>query len=190
MAIILASSSPQRKKILKMLGLEFRAIPADIDEHHSGFKRPHAIVKSIAKRKAEAVSKYHPDAWVIGCDTIVLLSNGDISVKPKNRDDAGRILKTYQNSYCDVYSGLAFMHYAGKKCFADFERTRIHFRDFSDESMEEYLDTGEWQGRSGAMTIEGKGHWTSSMEGEYWNVVGLPVDLLKNYLKKLRLLPA
>jgi len=187
MAIILASASPQRKKILEKMGIKFRVIPAHIDEHHSGFTKPHSIAKSIAKRKAEAISKKHPNDWVIGCDTIVYLSNGQISVKPKDRADARRILKNYQGSHCDVYSGLALINKESGDSLVDFERTRIHFKDFSDQSLEEYLDTGDWKGRSGAMTIEGKGHWTTKMEGEYWNVVGLPVDLLKKYLKKHQL---
>ena len=101
--IILASQSPQRKKILKKLGIKFKAIPAYIDEHHSGFKKPHAIVKAIALRKAEAIAKKHSDSWVLGCDTIVILSNGKIAVKPKNREDAKRTIKLYKKSHCDVF---------------------------------------------------------------------------------------
>lgn len=187
MALILASSSPQRKKILKAMGLSFSVVPANIDEHHSGFKRPHAIAKSIAARKAQKVSRKHPDDWVIGCDTIVVLKGGRIAVKPAGRTDARRTLKAYQNSYCDVYSGLCLIQRQSGRRFLGFERTRIHFNDFSTKSLEAYLDTGEWKGRSGAMTIEGKGHWTRYMEGEYWNVVGLPVDLLKKYLKEAQL---
>jgi septum formation protein len=187
MSIILASSSPQRKKILEQMGLSFSVAPADIDEHHAGFSRPHAIVKSIARRKAEAVSKNYPDDWVIGCDTIVVLRDGSISVKPKDRQDAKRTLNMYRNSYCDVYSGLAVLNHKSGTAFVDFERTRIYFKDFSENSLQEYLDTNEWVGRSGSMTIEGKGHWTKKMVGEYWNVVGLPVDLLKKALKKYHL---
>ena len=188
MAIILASSSPQRKKILETMGLTFSVIPAHVDEHHAGYVRPHLVSMAIAKRKAEAIAKKHPGDWVIGCDTIVLLRDGSISVKPKHREDARRILKMYQGSHCDVYSGLALVHRNSKKTYLDFERTRIFFNAFSDQSLEAFLDTGEWKGRSGAMTIEGKGHWTKKIEGEYWNIVGLPVDLLKKQLKQLMLL--
>lgn len=187
MAIILASSSPQRKKILEQMGIKFSIIPAHIDEHHSGFVKPHAIVKSIARRKAEAISRLHPMDWVIGCDTIVVLNDGRIALKPVNRNDARKTLQSYQGKHCDVYSGLAVIHNKTKRSLVGFERTRIFFNDFSDLSLEEYLDTGEWKGRSGSMTIEGKGHWTKKMEGEYWNVVGLPVDLLKKYLKEFDL---
>lgn len=187
MAIILASSSPQRRLILKEMGVEFKVDPADIDEHHGGLRRPHAIVKFIARRKADAVSRRHPEDWVIGCDTLVVLYDGLIAVKPNDRDDARKTLKKYRGRHCDVYSGLSLVNRHEGKRFIGFERTRIWFNDFSDSSLEEYLDTGDWKGRSGSMTIEGRGGWTRKMEGEYWNVVGLPVDLLKKALKKFRL---
>jgi septum formation protein len=182
--LILASQSPQRKKILEKMGLRFKVIPAHIDEHHSGLQKPHAIARSIALRKARAIAKKHPDKWVIGCDTIVVLSDGTISLKPKDREDARKILNSYRDSFCDVYSGLALVHRSRGIDFASFERTRIVFHAFSEKQLEEYLDTGDWKDRSGAMTIEGKGDWMRRMEGEYWNVVGLPVDLLKKMLKK------
>lgn len=184
MSLILASQSPQRKLILEKMGLRFKVMPADIDEHHDGLSKPHAIAKSIALRKAQALADGFPTDWIIGCDTIVVLSNAEIALKPKDRADARRTLLKYRNLYCDVYSGLALTHKTKGVIMNDFERTRIHFHDFTDEQLEEYLDSGDWVGRSGSMTIEGKGDWTRRIEGEYWNVVGLPVDLLKKMLKK------
>lgn len=188
MRLILASSSPQRRKILEAMGLDFDVIPAHIDEHHSGLKKPHAIARSIAFRKAEAIAKKYKTAWVIGCDTLVYLSSGEISVKPKNRADARRTLLLYRNSHCDVYSGLTLMNREKNIVHTDFERTRINFNPFTDESLEQYLDSGEWKGRSGAMTIENKGDWVKDIKGEYWNVVGLPVDLLKKFLLRHQLI--
>ncbi|MBU0727748.1 septum formation protein Maf [Patescibacteria group bacterium] len=179
--IILASGSPQRKAILKKLDIKYRAIAADIDEHHSGHVRPHAIVKSIALRKAKAIAEHHPNDCIIGCDTIVILSNGEISVKPKDRDDAKKTIKLYQNSHCDVYSGLAVI--TSKKTMLGYEKTRLNFSNFTNAQIEEYLDSGEWKNRSGSMTIEGKGGgWVKKVDGCYWNVVGLPIDLLKKFL--------
>ena len=180
--IILASQSPQRKKILKKLGIKFKAVPAHIDEHHSGFKKPHAIAKTIALRKAEAISKKHPDKWVLGCDTIVILSNGEIAAKPKNRKDAKRTIKLYRNSHCDVYSGLALIRKSSGTKLIDYEKTRLYFKNFSHDQIEKYLDSGEWRDRSGSMTIEGRGgEWIKRIEGCYWNVVGLPINLLKKF---------
>lgn len=184
--LILASQSPQRKKILKKLSISFKAIPAHIDEHHSGFVRPHAIAKAIALRKAEAIAKKHPNDRVLGCDTIVILSNGRIAVKPKNRTDAKRTINLYRNSHCDVYSGLALVHKSSGKKLVGYEKTRLYFSDFSNDQIEKYLNSGEWRNRSGSMTIEGRGgKWIRKVEGCYWNVVGLPVNLLKEFLLKI-----
>lgn len=182
---ILASSSPQRVRILKNLGLKFEAIPSNIDEHHDGLSKPHAIVKSIALRKALSIADQKPQNWVIGCDTIVVLKNGKISLKPKGIEDAKKTLRSYRKAYCTVYSGLALVNKILNKFFVQYEKTRLYFRNFTEEEMEEYLKTGEWKGSSGAMTIEGKaGKWITRQEGEYWNVVGLPVNTLKKLFKK------
>lgn len=182
--LILASRSPQRKAILKKMGISFKAIPSHIDEHHSGLKRPHAIVKKIALRKAKEISKKHPNEWVLGCDTIVILSNGKIAVKPLHRADAKQTISLYRNSHCDVYSGLALVHRNKKKKIVGYDKTRLHFRDFTAKDMDEYLDSGQWRDRSGSMTIEGRGgKWVTKVEGSYLNVVGLPVELLKKFLQ-------
>ncbi|MBI5732111.1 MAG: septum formation protein Maf [Candidatus Magasanikbacteria bacterium] len=185
--LILASASPQRKQILDQLGIRYKAVPSHIDEHHNGLKRPFAIAKSIAVRKAEEIALSYPDQWVLGCDTFVVLSNGKFALKPKNREDAKQTLKLYRDSYCDVYSGLALVNRKGGKKKIGFEKTRLYFRDFSDRDLEEYLDSNEWEGRSGSMTIEGKGgRWVKTVKGDYWNVVGLPVNLLKKFLKEIK----
>lgn len=185
--LILASQSSQRKEILKDMGIAFKAIPANIDEHHSGFKRPHAIAKSIALRKAQKIAKLHPSKWVLGCDTFVVLSNGEIAGKPKNRKEAERVVRLYQGKYADVYSGLALINLQLRIQLVDFDRTRLEFRNFNVKEIKEYLDSKEWKGRSGSMTIEGKGgKWVTKIRGDYWNVVGLPVDLMKEFLNKIK----
>ncbi len=184
--LILASKSPQRKKILKDIGAKFKIVPSYIDEQAGRLKKPHAIAKYIALQKALEVSKKYPKDWVIGCDTFVILSDGSLSIKPKNRADAKRTINLYRNSHCDVYSGLVLINKSLKKRFIGYEKTRLHFRDFSEADIEEYLNSKEWVGRSGSMTIEGKGgKWVKKMKGCYWNVVGLPVELLKQFLGKI-----
>ena len=184
--LILASKSPQRKRILADMGIDFKAVPSDIDEHANGLKRWYAIAKNIALRKAEKVAEAFPDQWILGCDTFVILSNGELSLKPKNRSDARRTINLYRNSHCDVYSGLALINKSLNKKFVQYEKTRLYFRDFSDKKREEFLDSNEWVGRSGSMTIEGRGaKWIKKIEGDYWNVVGLPVELLKKFLNKI-----
>ncbi len=183
--LILASKSPQRKRILEDMGLHYKAVPSHIDETAAaaGLKRYSAIAKRIALRKAERVAEDFSAEWVLGCDTFVILSDGSLSVKPKGRSDARRTIRKYCGSYCDVYSGVALVNLKKGKKFVEFDKTRLYFRKFSEADLEAYLDSGEWKGRSGSMTIEGKGgKWVTRMKGDYWNVVGLPVDLLKTML--------
>jgi septum formation protein len=185
--LILASQSPQRKKILKDLGIKFISVPSHVDETHDGLKKPYAIAKNLAYKKAYEIACRYPDDWVLGCDTLVVLKDGRIAEKPKDMADAKRTIKAYKNSYCDVYSGLALLNLTaqGRNKFVGFEKTRIYFRDFTDDEMEKYLDSDDWKERSGSMTIEGRGgKWIRKMEGCYWNVVGLPVNLLKEFLSK------
>ena len=185
--MILASKSPQRKKILKDMGIEFKTVPSHIDENPGKLKKPHAIAKYIAYKKAEEVSKKYPNDWIIGCDTFVILSDGSLSIKPKDRANAKRTINLYRNSHCDVYSGLALINKSLKKKLIGYEKTRLHFSNFSEADIEEYLNSGEWKNRSGSMTIEGRGgKWVKRIKGCYWNVVGLPVELLKKFLKKIK----
>ncbi len=184
--LILASKSPQRKRILEDMNLNFEVIPAHIDEHHDGHEQPKDIVKSIALRKAQVIAKNHPKRWVIGCDTIVVSSDGKICLKPEDKEDARDTLNRFNNSYCDVFSGLALVNESEKKELVGFEVTRLFFRKVTDEEIEDYLELDEWKESSGAMTIEGTaGEWIVKTEGDYWNVVGLPVELMKEFLAKV-----
>ncbi len=186
MKLILASKSPQRKRILEDMNLNFEVIPAHIDEHHDGHEAPEMIVKSIALRKAQEIAKTHPKSWVIGCDTIVVSSDGKICLKPENKEDARDTLNRFNNAYCDVFSGLALVNESKKKELVGFEVTRLFFRKVTDEEIENYLELDEWKESSGAMTIEGTaGEWIIKTEGDYWNVVGLPVGLMKKFMTSI-----
>ncbi len=186
--LILASKSPQRKKILKDMGLKFKVVPSHINETKAAgnLKKYHTIAKRIALRKAERVAKDYPKDWVLGCDTFVVLSDGSLSTKPRNRADAKKTIRKYCGSHCDVYSGIALVKEETNQKLVEFDKTRLHFRKFSNEDLEAYLDSGEWKDRSGSMTIEGKGgKWVTRIKGDYWNVVGLPVNVLKTYFSKI-----
>lgn len=160
------------------------AYPSPVDENPAGRKKPHAVARFIALEKARAVAGSYPENWVLGVDTIVVLKNGRITGKPADEKEARKILDTYRGSYCDVYSGIALVHQTGKKTFTGYEKTRIYFRDFTEKDIGDYLKKEtRWKESSGAMTIEGiGGRWLKRMEGDYWNVVGLPVKKLKSFL--------
>lgn len=166
-------------------------IPSHVDEDHNGLTKTDEIVSHLSYKKAYEIAKKNPGEWVIGSDTLVLLSNGKISEKPKDRAEAKETILTYSGSHCDVYSGLTLLKITdGKELnYTDYEKTRIHFDKLTDDQIEEYLDSEEWQNRSGSMTIEGRGgKWINNIDGCYWNVVGLPVNLLKEFILESKMM--
>lgn len=178
----LASGSPQRKWILEQLRLNFKIDPPNIDESLGNIDliRPHAIVKHLALAKAEVITKKHPNSPVLSCDTLVISSKGEILGKPKNLSEAKRMLSSYNGSYADIYSGLAWIYKnRSKKPFAAYNKTRLYFKLISSKAIDDYLKDGEWEYCSGGMKIEKIEGWIKKRVGEYWNVVGLPVNLLK-----------
>lgn len=186
--LILASGSPQRKRILNNLGIAHKAIPSHVEETHDGLKRPHAIAKHLALKKAREVSSQFPSEWVLGVDTLVVLPNGEISGKPESRAQAQKTIQAYRGRYCSVYSGIALINRELNKKFVQYEKTVLLFHNFPDETIEHYLDQNDWQGSSGSMTIEGEGgKLIKRVKGEYWNVVGLPINTLKKLMKKARI---
>ncbi len=185
MKFILASQSPQRKKLLESIGLDFKVIPADIDEEHGGYQDPGAIVKYIAEQKALEVAKAHPNEWIIAADTIVVLPDGRICLKPKDEAEARETLLAYKNAYCRVYSGLALYHAASGVMMSDFAMSQINFIDFENETVEAHLKTGRWKGSSGSIKIEDCDPWIESIEGDYSNIIGLPIFLLKKWLHSI-----
>lgn len=185
--LILASQSPQRKRILKHLGIAFRTIPSQVHEEWGNLKSPVSIAKNLAFRKAREVAKAHPESWVLGIDTLVVLSNKKISGKPRNKKEAKEILKTYRGAHCDVVSGIALLNHSLKRELVEAERTRLYFRNFTEKDIDTYLTNSDrWRNSSGAMTIEGVGgRWVKRLEGDYWNVVGLPIVTLKKLYAKI-----
>ena len=186
---ILASGSPQRKEILTKLGVSFRAVPADIDEVTPvrGLKSPALIAERLSFLKAEA--RRFPGTWVIGSDTIVVSSKGEILGKPANKKEAENMLKGYSDSFANVYSGLALVLFEkrGGECFLNkkfiqHDRTRIDFSSISSSQIQDYLRHKDWEYCAGALRIEDAGDFIGGVEGDYWNVVGLPVRILKETL--------
>lgn len=185
MRFILASQSPQRRKLLETIGLDFDVVPADIDEEHGGHEAPGDIVKHIAEQKAFEVAKAHPDSWIIAADTIVVLPDGRISLKPKDEAEARRTLESYRNAYCRVYSGLALYNKSEKVLMSDHVMSQINFIDFDLASIDDHIKNNEWRASSGAIKIEDCNAWIKDIEGDYSNIIGLPVFLLKEWLHSI-----
>jgi septum formation protein len=170
--VILASGSPQRKAILEQLGVAFTVVVPVVEELADG--DPRAVVEENALRKARAVRADEP---VLGADTAVVL-DGRIYGKPRDRDEAERSLRELSGREHEVMTGIALRHPTQAERSA-VAVTRVRFRELQRSDIAWYLETGEWRGRAGGYAIQGKGAaLVEAIEGDYWNVVGLPVPAL------------
>ncbi|MBR4767475.1 MAG: septum formation inhibitor Maf [Lachnospiraceae bacterium] len=170
--LVLASNSPRRKELLERLGFRFTVKTAGVRETYDPGWEPGKIVEHLAFIKADAVFRQCPDAVVLGADTIVVL-DGEILGKPKDREDAFRMLKELSGRTHDVYTGVAILSEEEKTCF--FERTGVTFFDLSDEEIRSYIATGEPMDKAGAYGIQGCGmSLVKKIDGDYYTVVGLP----------------
>ena len=170
---MLASRSPQRKAILEQLGIPFEIRVPDVVELTEG--EPETVVYENARRKADAAAR-DPDELVLGVDTEVLL-DGELLGKAVGHDQARGYLERLSGRTHTVLSGLCLLQ--GERERGGVADTHVSFRTLSPELIEWYLGTGEWRDRAGAYAIQGHGAaLVERIEGDYWNVVGLPVPLL------------
>jgi septum formation protein len=171
--LILASQSPRRAELLTRLGLEFDILPAEIDESYLGDEMPADHAERLAREKAIAVARRHPEALVIGSDTIVLIDNLVLG-KPRDEADAVRMLKRLADREHQVITAVAVVW--GTRIHSAVEPVRVRFRPLDDRECEEYVATGEPMDKAGAYGIQGYGSaLVESIEGDYFAVMGLPV---------------
>jgi nucleoside triphosphate pyrophosphatase len=172
--IVLASASPQRRAILTQLGVPFVIRPSGVDEIEEG--PPEEVALENARRKAEAVRGDH----VLGVDTVVAL-DGRLYGKPRDEADARATLDALGGRTHTVHSGLVLTN-VGQAV----EATRVTFRPLDDALTDWYLATGEWRDRAGGYAIQDRGAaLVRRIDGDYGNVVGLPIPALLDLLKTL-----
>lgn len=183
MRLILASASPQRRELLGDLGFPFEVIPSSFAESTCGEKDPAARAAMLARLKAEDVHASHPDAYVIGCDTLVVAADGTLLEKPTSAQDAERMLRLQSGSVSIVHSALCVI---GPRSVAEgISTSRVRFQKLSEEGIAWWIGTSKWQGRSGAFQIDGPGQlMIEHLEGDWTGVVGLPVFLLGELMRK------
>lgn len=188
MKTILASKSPRRREILELLGLDFCVETADTDES-CDICDPRDRVAFLAAQKGEAVlkkklSEYQSldDTLIIACDTLVYV-DGEFLGKPRDRDDAYRMLTLLSGRSHEVWSGIYV--FFGGKAISRAEVTKVSFCEMSHKEKERYLDSGEPFDKAGAYAVQGKAAvYIKGLEGDYFNVVGLPVNLLYRTLRE------
>ena len=186
MSLILASGSPRRKELLQLITEDFIVHSVDADETLPAGMPVEMAAAYLADLKASTAAKIFPDQIVIGCDTIVLLGD-EIMGKPKDRDDAHRMLRALSGETHSVLTGTSL--YYGTQTTVFTTETLVTFYPLSDAEIERYLDTGEPFDKAGAYGIQGKGSLlVQGIEGDYFNVVGLPVAALSRALTQFEAL--
>jgi septum formation protein len=172
--LVLASRSPQRRAILESLGVDFEVRPPDVAEEDAG--PAEVVARENALRKALAVGGA-PGEVVLGVDTVVATGPLELWGKPADEDAARTTLRRLSGRTHDVVSGIAWIRDGEIRAAA--ERTAVTFRALDDATIGSYLGTGEWAGRAGGYAIQGRGAaLVRRIEGDYLNVVGLPVGAL------------
>ena len=179
--IILASGSPRRRELLKDLGLDFEIYKPDVDETKLENESGENLCLRLSKLKALCGAKKYPDSVIIAADTIVEI-DGKILGKPHDRDEAFKMLKTLQGREHKVITGVSVAK--NEKIISQTEHTFVKFSDLTDSEIREYISTGECDDKAGAYAIQGIGAaLIEKINGDYFNVVGLPLCLLRKILK-------
>jgi len=182
--IVLASASPRRKELLDRIGLKFEVAASAFQEKLTSGLEPGALAQKLSLEKASLVAKQYDDAIVIAADTIGLLE-GNIIGKPHTRLAARKMLRQLSGKCHLVITGFTIIDTRQQKTLSRFVETKVYFRDLTDEEIEAYVRTGEPLDKAGAYAIQGLGALLiEKIEGDYYNVIGLPLNALMESLKK------
>ena len=181
--LILASQSPRRKELMEDVGLVFECIPSNAEEIFPADQTIEDAIEDVAFQKANDIFLKHPDAIVIGCDTMVVDGNQKLG-KPKSKEDAYHMLTSLSGKTHRVISGVAILSKDKKITFHDI--TYVTFYDIEDDLLETYLNSDEPYDKAGAYGIQGKGRlFVKEIKGDYFNVVGLPISRVYRALKEV-----
>ena len=182
MRLILASSSPRRRELLRNAGLEFETVAADIREEPLPGEGAQQTAERLAAGKAEAVFGKNPGAAVLGADTIVVV-DGEQLAKPVDEADAARMLRRLSGRAHEVITGVALIWPGGRDISS--ETTRVFFSTLAEDEIAAYVASREPMDKAGAYGIQGPAsRWIPRVEGCYFNVVGLPVARVYHMLRQ------
>lgn len=176
--LILASKSPRRRELLSLITTDFEIKSADVDETLPNGISPQQAVEYLSKIKAEPFD--NGVDTVIGADTVVAVDDVILG-KPADRQQAAEMLKNLSGKYHSVFTGVTVIKPEGAVTFS--VETRVKFFDLTDDEIYNYAATGECDDKAGAYGIQGKGSLlVEKIDGDYFNVVGLPISKLNKYL--------
>ncbi|MFT4553696.1 MAG: septum formation protein [Chlamydiales bacterium] len=183
MRLILGSQSPRRKEILGYFKIPFEQIPSSFDESLVVFDGdPKEYVSKIARRKGENLASLYPEAHILTADTIVF-ANGKVYPKPENPETAFNILQELSGGWHSVFTSVALIN--GGKAYFDVEETRVLFNDLSPKQIRSYHEAINYSDKAGGYAIQETGSLIcKKIEGCYYNVMGLPINTVRELLSK------
>ncbi|MBI5874640.1 MAG: septum formation protein Maf [Deltaproteobacteria bacterium] len=182
--ITLASSSPRRKALLEEIGLKFDIYPADINEDIRQGESPLEHTLRLAEEKAKAAAKKVKSGWIIGADTIVFIDNRILG-KPSDINEAREMLNLLSGRCHKVVTAFCLLSASTGEIVKKAVESSVKIKNLTDKEIEDYLKTGESLDKAGAYAVQGIGSFMiENIEGSYTNVVGLPMEELKDALKE------
>jgi len=184
--LILASKSPAKREVLERAGFRFDVVGTEVDETYRG-EDPVRYVERLAREKAVAAAKRFcpPEGVVVlGADTVVV-AESTLLGKPRSPTEACQMLEKLSGGRHQVISGVALVEPGSSRCISGHEITQVYFRPLLPEEIQEYVTSGEAEGRAGAYAIQGRAaRFVARVEGCYFNVIGLPVALVDRLLRE------
>jgi septum formation protein len=182
--LILASQSPRRRELLASVGIEFDVLPSQVPEVRGEGESPEDYVARLSREKAAAVAAQHGDRWIVAADTTVLLGD-QLLEKPAGVDDARRMLATIAGRTHVVYTGVTLMNAARGYRDTRIAESEVRISALTEREIDWYARTGEGLDKAGAYAVQGIGAlFIEQIHGSYTNVVGLPLALLYEMLKR------
>ena len=183
--LILASASPRRRELLGLTGLPFTIDAPDVDETCS--LAPREAVKELSRRKALAAAALHPGCVILAADTLVSVDEKALG-KPRNEEDAFRMLSMLSGRWHQVYTGVTVVDADGT-LYCEADTTDVHFEPMTDDAIRRYIATKEPMDKAGAYAVQGiAGLWIDQLRGSHTNVIGLPMALTRCLLEQCGLL--
>ncbi len=195
--IVLASGSPRRAEILNSVGWKFTKDVADIDESELIGESPEKYVQRLAREKAEIVAARHEDIYVLGADTTVVIDE-QILGKPSDLEDARRMLRMLSGNWHEVLTGVALVQSPKSevqslkseelnfKSLVGIQSTKVKFAEMSQSEIDFLVEKGAPLDKAGAYAVQAQAAlFIEKIEGDYWNVVGLPISLVYDLMKKI-----
>jgi septum formation protein len=180
--LILASASPRRAEILRAVGWPFETLAVDIDESRRAGEEAVPYVERLARAKADAAGLRAPGSTILGADTVVVIEK-EILGKPRDDEDARRMLRLLRDRWHQVLTGVALVNSEAGSSKVAHEVTEVRFASMSEDEVSWYVATGEPKDKAGAYAIQGQGaRFIKEIRGDYLNVVGLPVRLVYELL--------